>query len=83
MDATTSASKYLMAKGYVALDGISLTLGQNDQGSDRTVSLIPETRRVTNINQVKVGYKFNLEIDSQTQAIVSAVERVLDSKSLI
>jgi len=75
--------KYLMAKGYVALDGISLTLGQNDQGSDRTVSLIPETRRVTNINQVKVGYKFNLEIDSQTQAIVSAVERVLDSKSLI
>ena len=75
--------KYLMAKGRVALDGISLTWVQNNQRSDRTVSLIPETRRVTNINQVKVGYKFNLEIDSQTQAIVSAVERVLDSKSLI
>ena len=39
--------------------------------------LIPETLKLTNLDKYEVGENFNIEIDSQTQAIVDTVERVL------
>jgi riboflavin synthase len=39
--------------------------------------LIPETLKLTNLSQYKVGDELNIEIDSQTQIIVDTVERVL------
>ena len=39
--------------------------------------LIPETLKLTNLGQCQVGDELNIEIDSQTQAIVDTVERVL------
>ena len=72
--------RYLMPKGYVALDGCSLTLGPQIEHGQFQVFLIPETREVTVIESRAVGDTINLEIDTQTQAIVDTVERVLASR---
>ena len=72
--------RYLMPKGYVALDGCSLTLGPQIDNGQFQVFLIPETREVTVIESRAVGDTINLEIDTQTQAIVDTVERVLASR---
>ncbi len=73
--------KYILDKGYIGIDGISLTIAAvND--TDFSVCLIPETLTRTNLQWRKVGDRINLEIDTQTQAIVETVERVLAQKSL-
>ncbi len=72
--------KYLHHKGFVALDGASLTIARVDQEkSEITVSLIPETIERTTLGKVSDGARVNLEIDSQTQAVVDTVERLLNT----
>ncbi len=72
--------KYLFSKGFIALDGVSLTLGDvNPQGTCK-VHLIPETLRVTTFGHLQEGDWVNVEIDSQTQAIVETVNRILLSE---
>lgn len=68
--------KYVFTKGYIGIDGISLTIGEV-QGNEFNVNLIPETLQRTNIASRKVGDRINIEIDPQTQAIVDTVERVM------
>jgi len=68
--------KYIASKGYVGIDGISLTIGDvHDDGFD--LHLIPETLRLTTIGQKQVGDAVNLEIDSTTMMIVETVERMM------
>ena len=73
-------SRYLFAKGYIGIDGISLTVGRVS-GAEFDVNLIPETLARTNIGGRRPGDSVNIEIDPQTQAIVDTVERVLRQKS--
>ena len=69
---------YLFHKGFVALDGASLTIARVDRDRRRiAVSLIPETIARTTLGRSVVGDRVNLEIDAQTQAIVTTVERLL------
>lgn len=68
--------KYLFTKGYIGIDGISLTLGVVD-GNEFEANLIPETLQRTNIGTRSIGERVNIEIDPQTQAIVDTVERLL------
>ena len=68
--------KYLFTKGYIGIDGISLTIG-DVEGDEFNVNLIPETLQRTNIGSRKIGDRINIEIDPQTQAIVDTVERVM------
>ena len=73
--------KHILPKGYVALDGCSLTVGSVDAKSGVfVVHLIPETRRVTTLDARGVGERLNLEVDAWTQAVVATVERVLASR---
>jgi len=68
--------KYLVSKGYVGIDGISLTIG--DVSEDQfDLHLIPETLRLTTIGDKQVGDAVNLEIDSTTMMIVETVERMM------
>lgn len=69
-------ARYLFTKGYIGIDGISLTLGQVD-GPEFSVHLIPETLARTNLASRRPGDHVNIEIDPQTQAIVETVERLL------
>lgn len=68
--------KYLFTKGYIGIDGISLTIGEV-AGDEFDVNLIPETLQRTNIGSRQIGDRVNIEIDPQTQAIVDTVERIL------
>ena len=71
--------KYIVSKGYVGIDGISLTIG--DVSDDRfDLHLIPETLRLTTIGDKQVGDAVNLEIDSTTMMIVETVERMMKEK---
>jgi riboflavin synthase len=69
--------KYILHKGFVALDGSSLTVGDVRPEGRFDVHLIPETLRVTNFARRQVGERVNVELDPRTVAIVDTVERVL------
>lgn len=70
--------RYLHYKGFVAVDGASLTISAIDRARSRfAVSLIPETIARTTLGSVVVGDRVNVEIDAQTQAVVDTVERLL------
>lgn len=68
--------KYILHKGYIGIDGISLTVGEVT-ATRFCVHLIPETLQRTTLGSKKLGNRINIEIDPQTQAIVDTVERVL------
>ena len=73
--------EYVLPKGYIGLNGCSLTIGE--VMDDRfCVYLIPETLRITTFGDLAVGDKINLEIDSQTQAVVDTVKRMALSGQL-
>lgn len=70
--------KYIFAKGFVSLNGCSLTVASvNREEHTLTVCYIPETLRVTTHGAKVIGDRINFEIDRQTQAIVDTVENVL------
>ncbi len=68
---------FVMKKGFIAIDGMSLTIGDV---SDENFSLhiIPETLRVSTIGKKLVGDTVNIEVDSRTQALIETLmkERV-------
>ena len=67
---------YVLTKGFIGLDGCSLTIGSVTE-REFNVHLIPETLQRTLFGSRQVGDCVNVEIDAQTQAIVDTVERVL------
>jgi riboflavin synthase len=66
--------RYLFRKGFVALDGASLTIAAVDRVAGAfSVWLIPETLRRTRFGSLKPGDRVNLEVDRETQAVVDTV----------
>ena len=77
--------RFLFDKGYIGVDGISLTIGEvrpatAAHGPRFCVNLIPETLARTTLVDRVPGDRVNIEIDPQTQAIVETVERVLAAR---
>ena len=72
--------RFIFTKGYIGIDGISLTIGEVNNNRFN-VNLIPETLQRTNIGSRKPGDRINIEIDSQTQAIVDTIERIMASRT--
>ena len=71
--------RYVFPKGFIALDGCSLTVVDVDREGDPgsfTVHLIPETLRVTTFGEKRPGDRVNLEIERRTQVIVDTVREV-------
>ena len=71
--------KYILYKGFIGIDGISLTVGEVTP-TRFCVHLIPETLERTTLGKKKLGARVNIEIDPQTQAVVDTVERVLAAR---
>jgi riboflavin synthase len=65
--------KYAVEKGSVSVDGVSLTLVAVGESSF-TVSILPQTRRATNLQNLAPGDRVNLEAD----VIGKYVERLLE-----
>ena len=74
--APPSIQKYIQTKGYIGIDGISLTLGEVVE-NEFDLHIIPETPRLTTLNSKQAGDAVNIEIDSTTMMIVETVERLL------
>ena len=53
---------FIVSKGFVALDGVSLTV-MNPVDASFAVALIPHTRKSVTIGDIRVGYRANLEVD--------------------
>ncbi|QEL57540.1 riboflavin synthase subunit alpha [Chromobacterium paludis] len=75
------ALRYLFAKGYAALDGVSLTIAGIDKREGWfEVWLVPETRRATTLGVKQPGDRLNLEIERQTQVLVDSTREALEDK---
>lgn len=68
-------ARYIFAKGYIAINGASLTIGEV-AGNRFNIHLIPETLRATTFGVIEEGMRVNIEIDSQTQTIVDTLARL-------
>lgn len=67
-----SLSKYVVNQGSIAIEGVSLTVGEIN-GAEITLWLIPETLAKTNLSQKKNGDSLNIEVD----VIAKYVERLM------
>lgn len=66
-------SRFIAAKGSVALDGVSLTVNQV-QGDTFTVLIIPHTLQVTSLGALRPGDDVNLEIDTMARYAARLME---------
>jgi riboflavin synthase len=59
-----NVSRYMVEKGSIAIEGISLTIARWEPGSDVvSVAIIPHTYARTNLHRLKVGQPVNIEAD--------------------
>lgn len=72
IDVPQDLLRYIVAKGSVAVDGVSLTVAECDRASF-TVSLIPETLERTNLGAVQQGTLVNLEVDVMAKYVEKLV----------
>ncbi len=76
--------RYLFAKGYVAVDGASLTIAEARREADGSgwfeVWLIPETLRQTTFATKTEGDALNIEIDRATQVVVDTVRDAVQER---
>lgn len=71
---------YIKPKGYIAVDGSSLTIGLTDKKQHSfEVHLIPETLRKTNFGNKNIGDKVNIEPDLKTVILVEAMQTYLSN----
>ncbi len=74
--------KYVFAKGYIAINGASLTVSEASRAEGWfEVWLIPETRRMTVFENKRAGDRLNIEIERGTQVVVDTVREAV-SESL-
>jgi riboflavin synthase len=74
IDAPAELLRYVVSKGSIAVDGVSLTVAGTNNGSF-TVSLIPETLERTNLGSAKPGDTVNLEVDVLAKYVERLVNR--------
>jgi riboflavin synthase len=76
VEADSRLTRYLVEKGSVALDGVSLTVSALN-GSSFAVSLIPETLQRTNLGRIGEGDRLNIEVD----ILAKHVERLMEART--
>jgi riboflavin synthase len=69
-------TRYLVEKGSVALDGVSLTVSALN-GRRFAVSLIPETLQRTNLGTIQEGARLNIEVD----ILAKHLERLMEARA--
>ena len=74
---SSEVMKYIFSKGYIALNGVSLTIGDVNRSDNRfNVYLVPETLRLTNLGEKDIGDSVNLEIETQTRNTIDTISLV-------
>jgi riboflavin synthase len=74
IEAPPDLLRYVIEKGSIAVDGVSLTVAECDSRSF-TVSLIPETLQRTNLGHAGAGDRVNLEVDVLAKYVEKLIRR--------
>ena len=75
VDCGLEVAEYLVSKGSVAIEGVSLTVvGARDDGFD--VALIPHTLAVTTLGELETGDRVNLEADVLGKYVKKYLDRI-------
>jgi riboflavin synthase len=69
----------MVIKGSVAVDGISLTIANMNEGSF-SISIIPETLKATTLGVAKIGDMVNIETDIIIKTIKKQLENILPAE---
>lgn len=77
IDIPSELTRYIVAKGSLAIEGISLTVAAID-GTNVRVAIIPHTAEVTNLRSLKPGDPVNLEVD----VIAKYVEKMIGAEKV-
>ena len=77
VDPPAALHRYVVEKGSVAVDGVSLTVAELD-GSGFRIALVPHTRAVTTMGSLAAGDRVNLEVD----VLAKYVERLLETRGI-
>ena len=80
VDNPVNALPFIIEKGFIGIDGMSLTIGGVSE-EYFALHIIPETLRVTTIGSKEVGDSVNIEVDYRTQAVIETVMRGLSLSS--
>ena len=73
--------RYIFAKGYIAINGASLTVAEADRRAGWfEVWLIPRPLRMTTFGGKQPGDALHIEIDRQTQVFVDTVRDAIDER---
>ncbi|MBL8330580.1 MAG: riboflavin synthase subunit alpha [Rubrivivax sp.] len=76
--------RYVFAKGYIAVNGASLTVAEAQRGPGGAgwfeVWLIPETLRMTTFAEKGLGDSLNVEIERSTQVVVDTVREAIEER---
>lgn len=76
--------RYVFAKGYIAVNGASLTVAEAQRHADGSgwfeVWLIPETLRMTTFGDKAEGDALNIEIERSTQVFVDTVRDAIHER---
>jgi riboflavin synthase len=70
--------RYVVAKGSIAVDGVSLTVSAVDDEAFE-VSLIPETLERTTLGKAAPGRKVNLEVDVLAKYVEKLMSRTVEA----
>ncbi len=73
-ETSDALAKYVVPKGSVCLDGVSLTVA-NVSGNVFEVALVPTTVQLTRLTSREKGWRFNFEADVLSKTIISFLER--------
>ena len=74
-DAPPGALRYVVPKGFVTVDGASLTVVETD-ASGFSVTIVPHTRANVTFGEARPGYVANLEVD----VMAKYIDRALDAR---
>ena len=74
VQAPQALAKYMAVKGSICINGVSLTINQV-RNNEFSVNLIPHTLQMTNLKNLRVGSRVNLEVDM----IARYVERMMNA----
>lgn len=75
MEVPKPLARYLVPKGAVCVDGVSLTIAAVN-GAEFEVALIPTTVAATNLTQAQPGYPFNFEADLTVKTVVATLDHL-------
>jgi riboflavin synthase len=67
--------RYLVHKGSIALDGVSLTIAALEPGPAVSVAVIPHTFQNTALRATKVGMRMNVEVDILAKHVAKLLGR--------